>query len=52
MYIKKCRLQVGAQALNLLIDVLRADRDHTDLLAFALDTLNNIMSPRQLETGM
>lgn len=41
---KKFRLEVGTQALDILINVIQADRNDSEIVGYALDTLCNIMS--------
>uniref|UniRef100_A0A336LCV1 CSON008957 protein n=1 Tax=Culicoides sonorensis TaxID=179676 RepID=A0A336LCV1_CULSO len=46
---KKYRVEVGAQGMNALIQVLENDRSDPEILGFTLDTLCNIISPDQFE---
>lgn len=41
---KKYRLEVGIQAMEHLINVLQTDRSDSEIIAYALDTLYNIIS--------
>ena len=47
---KKFRVEVGAQALECMIEVLQSeDRNDEEIVGYALDTLANICSPDQFE---
>ncbi|XP_065836374.1 general vesicular transport factor p115-like [Oscarella lobularis] len=41
---KKFRLEVGTQAMDLLVDVLERDRSDVDIVELALDTICNVVS--------
>ncbi|XP_071496657.1 general vesicular transport factor p115-like [Diadema antillarum] len=41
---KKFRLDVGTQAMELLVHVLETDRSDAEIIGYALDTLHNILS--------
>ena len=41
---QKFRLDVGTQAMDLLVDVLEKDRSDAEITGYALDTLVNILS--------
>uniref|UniRef100_A0A8C4Q0Z9 General vesicular transport factor p115 n=1 Tax=Eptatretus burgeri TaxID=7764 RepID=A0A8C4Q0Z9_EPTBU len=41
---KKYRVEVGTQGMQYLLGVLETDRSDTEIIGFALDTLNNIIS--------
>ncbi|XP_063314726.1 general vesicular transport factor p115 isoform X3 [Pelobates fuscus] len=47
---KKYRLEVGTQALDILLNVLQTDRSDSEIIGFALDTLYNIISNDAEET--
>ncbi|CRK94131.1 CLUMA_CG007651, isoform A [Clunio marinus] len=46
---KKYRLEVGAQAMMCLAQVLESDRSDCEIVGYCLDTLCNITSPEQFE---
>ncbi|CAK1586651.1 unnamed protein product [Parnassius mnemosyne] len=46
---RKYRVEVGAQGMETLKQVLELDRADSETINYALDTLNNIMSPSQFE---
>ncbi|XP_059057856.1 general vesicular transport factor p115 [Achroia grisella] len=46
---RKYRVEVGAQGMDTLKQVLELDRADNETINYALDTLNNIMSPSQFE---
>ncbi|XP_060804738.1 general vesicular transport factor p115 isoform X2 [Amyelois transitella] len=46
---RKYRVEVGAQGMDTLKQVLELDRADSETINYALDTLNNIMSPSQFE---
>ncbi|CAH2983907.1 unnamed protein product [Chilo suppressalis] len=46
---RKYRVEVGAQGMNTLKQVLELDRADNETINYALDTLSNIMSPSQFE---
>ncbi|BFZ17934.1 hypothetical protein BsWGS_20973 [Bradybaena similaris] len=46
---KKFRLEVGTQAMHILLNVLQQDRSDTEIIGFALDTLNHVMSNEPAE---
>ncbi|XP_045500485.1 general vesicular transport factor p115 [Colias croceus] len=46
---RKYRVEVGAQGIDTLKQVLELDRADNETINYALDTLNNIMSPSQFE---
>ncbi|GBP58592.1 General vesicular transport factor p115 [Eumeta japonica] len=46
---RKYRIEVGAQGMETLKQVLELDRADNETINYALDTLNNIMSPSQFE---
>ncbi|KAL0821445.1 hypothetical protein ABMA28_004918 [Loxostege sticticalis] len=46
---RKYRVEVGAQGMGTLRQVLELDRADNETINYALDTLNNIMSPAQFE---
>lgn len=46
---KKYRLEVGIQAMEHLIHVLQTDRSDSEIIAYALDTLYNIISNEEEE---
>lgn len=46
---KKYRVEVGAQGMAALVQVLETDRADCEILGLALDTLCNIISPEQFE---
>ncbi|XP_061379351.1 general vesicular transport factor p115 isoform X1 [Danaus plexippus] len=46
---RKYRLEVGAQGLDTLRQILELDRADNETVNYALDTLNNIVSPAQFE---
>ncbi|CAG9565043.1 unnamed protein product [Danaus chrysippus] len=46
---RKYRLEVGAQGLDTLRQILELDRADNETVNYALDTLNNIVSPSQFE---
>lgn len=46
---KKYRLEVGIQAMEHLIHVLQTDRSDSEIIAYALDTLYNIISSEEEE---
>lgn len=48
---KKYRVQVGAQGMSALIDVLRNDRSDCEFISYALDTLSNIIYGSNDEDG-
>ncbi|CAI9561020.1 unnamed protein product [Staurois parvus] len=41
---KKYRLEVGTQAMDILLNVLQTDRSDSEIIGYALDTLYNIVS--------
>ncbi|XP_054875898.1 general vesicular transport factor p115 isoform X2 [Poeciliopsis prolifica] len=41
---KKYRMEVGAQAMDHLINILHTDRSDSEILGYALDTLYNVIS--------
>ncbi|KAH9513006.1 Vesicle-mediated ER to Golgi transport protein [Bulinus truncatus] len=41
---KKFRLEVGTQAMHILLNVLEQDRTDTEIIGYALDTFYNVMS--------
>ena len=42
---KKFRLEVGAQGLSTLIEVLATDTSDSEIISYVLDTLCNVCSP-------
>ncbi|VVD00610.1 unnamed protein product [Leptidea sinapis] len=46
---RKYRVEVGAQGMDTLKQVLELDRADNETINYALDALNNIMSPSQFE---
>lgn len=46
---RKYRVEVGAQGMNALCEVLQRDSNDTEILSYALETLFNITSPQPLE---
>ncbi|RVE41865.1 hypothetical protein evm_013473 [Chilo suppressalis] len=46
---RKYRVEVGAQGMSTLKQVLELDRADNETINYALDTLSNIMSPSQFE---
>jgi hypothetical protein len=46
---KKYRVEVGAQAMMALAQVLESDRTDNEIIGYCLDTLCNITSPEQFE---
>ena len=46
---RKYRLEVGAQAMICLVQVLEGDRTDCEIVGYCLDTLCNITSPEQFE---
>ncbi|KAJ2945386.1 hypothetical protein O0L34_g189 [Tuta absoluta] len=46
---RKYRVEVGAQGMETLKQVLELDRADNETINYALDTLNNIMSPAQFD---
>ncbi|CAH2244045.1 jg12146 [Pararge aegeria aegeria] len=46
---RKYRLEVGAQGLDTLRQILELDRADNETINYALDTLNNVVSPSQFE---
>ncbi|XP_034834591.1 general vesicular transport factor p115 isoform X1 [Maniola hyperantus] len=46
---RKYRLEVGAQGIDTLRQILELDRADNETINYALDTLNNIVSPSQFE---
>ena len=42
---------VGTRGLHLLVDVLRREREHTELVALALDTLAALLHPHPHALG-
>ncbi|XP_049876015.1 general vesicular transport factor p115 isoform X2 [Pectinophora gossypiella] len=46
---RKYRVEVGAQGMDTLKQVLELDRADNETINYALDTLNNVMSPAQFE---
>ncbi|XP_047535373.1 general vesicular transport factor p115 isoform X2 [Vanessa atalanta] len=46
---RKYRLEVGAQGLDTLRQILELDKADNETVNYALDTLNNIVSPSQFE---
>ncbi|CAG0896328.1 unnamed protein product [Darwinula stevensoni] len=46
---RKYRMEVGAQGMNVLINVLATDRGDAEIIGYALDTLCNVMSPVPFE---
>lgn len=46
---KKYRVEVGAQSMNALIQVLESDRTDCEIVGYALDSLCNVTSPEQFE---
>ncbi len=46
---RKFRLEVGAQALDLMLEVLEADRQDEEIVGYALDCLCNVCSPDEFE---
>ncbi|KAL8607337.1 hypothetical protein ACOMHN_039487 [Nucella lapillus] len=41
---KKFRLEIGTQAMDILVKVLETDRGDTEITGYALDTLHHVMS--------
>ncbi|XP_059156787.1 general vesicular transport factor p115-like [Physella acuta] len=41
---KKFRLEVGTQAMDILLNVLQQDRNDTEIIGYALDTFYHVMS--------
>jgi len=48
---KKFRLEVGTQAMDILIQVLKTDSNDTEITGYALETLCNVMSNEPPEDG-
>ncbi|RNA34011.1 General vesicular transport factor p115-like protein, partial [Brachionus plicatilis] len=48
---KKYKLEVGTQAMHVLIDVIRQNTTDPELISLSLDTLSNIMNPSEGDTG-
>jgi len=46
---KKYRVEVGAQGMDAILDILHMDRIDTEITEYALETLQNITSPELLE---
>jgi hypothetical protein len=46
---RKYRVEVGAQGMNGLCQILQSDSGDTEIISYALDTLCNITSPQPLE---
>ena len=46
---RKYRMEVGAQGMNVLLNVLATDRGDAEIIGYALDTLCNVMSPVPFE---
>lgn len=46
---RKFRIEVGAQGMDALCQVLEMDRRDCEIVGYALDTLCNIMSPESFE---
>ncbi len=46
---RKFRVEVGAQALDLMLEVLENDRQDEEIVGYALDCLCNICSPDEFE---
>lgn len=46
---KKYRVEVGAQGMNAILNVLHLDRMDTEILAYAVESLLNVTSPDLLE---
>ncbi len=46
---RKFRLEVGAQALDRMVEVLEADRQDEEIVGYALDCLCNVCSPDEFE---
>ena len=42
---KEFRLEVGAQGLSTLIEVLATDTSDSEIISYVLDTLCNVCSP-------
>ena len=47
---KKFRLEVGAQGLSTLIEVLATDTSDSEIISYVLDTLCNVCSPGDTNT--
>ncbi|XP_055389702.1 general vesicular transport factor p115 [Condylostylus longicornis] len=46
---RKYRIEVGAQGMSALIQVLQMDRTDNEIVGYALDSLCNVMSPEQFD---
>ena len=46
---RKFRLEVGAQGLNSLVNVLTSDASDTEIVSYVLDTFCNICSPEEFD---
>lgn len=46
---RKYRIEVGAQGMNGLCQILQSDSSDTEIISYALETLCNITSPQPLE---
>lgn len=46
---RKYRIEVGAQGMDALLQVLEMDRRDCEIVGYALDTLCNITSPESFE---
>ncbi|CAG5123020.1 unnamed protein product, partial [Candidula unifasciata] len=46
---KKFRLEVGTQAMHILLNVLQQDRSDTEIIGYTLDTLYHVMSNESAE---
>lgn len=46
---RKYRIEVGAQGMNGLYQILQSDSSDTEIISYALETLCNITSPQPLE---
>ena len=49
---KKYRMEVGAQGLSVLIQVLEMDRSDPEIVSYALETMCNITSAEPFEEGL
>uniref|UniRef100_A0A6B2EB74 General vesicular transport factor p115 n=1 Tax=Phlebotomus kandelakii TaxID=1109342 RepID=A0A6B2EB74_9DIPT len=49
---RKFRIEVGAQGMPALVQILETDRADCEIIGYALDTLCNIISPEQFEEEM
>ena len=48
---RKFRLEVGTQAMEILVHVLQTDRNDSEIIGYTLDTLCNVMSNEPVEDG-